>query len=202
MRTKINNLICKQCAKPFTTSKRSDTKYCSRRCFLDFASISRKGKSTYYRDNKETVRAKIDARYNKIKDTPEFKDKQRKYSWEYEKKRSLTDINFKLRKKLRSRLATAITIGQKWGSAIDDLGCSMDEFRAHIESKWQAGMTWDNWTRKGWHVDHIKPLCSFDLPDPVQFKEACHYTNLQPLWVRDHLIKTAEDLSKHNSNLS
>jgi len=50
-------------------------------------------------------------------------------------------------------------------------------------------MTWDNWTLDGWHIDHIKPLASFDLTDRKQLLEACHYTNLQPLWAKDNLTK-------------
>lgn len=50
-------------------------------------------------------------------------------------------------------------------------------------------MTWENWGRRGWHIDHIAPLSSFDLTDPVQFRRAVHYTNLQPLWWFDNLSK-------------
>jgi hypothetical protein len=199
MRTKINALICKQCSSLFETSKRSDTKYCSQRCYLDNRNSLRKDRIDYYNNNKEYIRAKNSARYNKIKDTTEFKEKQRAYAYKYQKQRSFIDLNYKLRKKLRSRLATAITIGQKAGSAIRDLGCSMDEFKAHIESKWKPGMTWENWTHTGWHIDHIKPLCNFDLTNEAQFKEACNYMNLQPIWKHDHLLKTANDLSEHNS---
>ncbi len=68
-------------------------------------------------------------------------------------------------------------------------GCTREELIKHIESKFQQGMTWKNWSATGWHLDHIRPLASFDLSDPEQIKEACHYTNIQPLWAEDNLKK-------------
>ena len=50
-------------------------------------------------------------------------------------------------------------------------------------------MTWENYGRNGWEIDHIKPLSKCDLTDPEQFKEVCNYTNLQPLWAEDNLSK-------------
>ena len=50
-------------------------------------------------------------------------------------------------------------------------------------------MTWENWSRAGWHIDHIKPLASFNLQNLDQLTEACHYTNLQPLWAEENLVK-------------
>jgi hypothetical protein len=70
------------------------------------------------------------------------------------------------------------------------VGCSYVELRKLIESKFTEGMTWENWSVNGWHIDHIKPLSSFDLTDTEQLKEACSYNNLQPLWAKDNLKKS------------
>lgn len=108
---------------------------------------------------------------------------------EKRKKRMEEDLNFKLSARLRDRLNNALTNNQKAGSAVDDLGCSVEELKRHLESQFQPGMTWKNWSHDGWHIDHIKPLISFDLTDRNQFLEACHYTNLQPLWAKDNFSK-------------
>lgn len=92
-------------------------------------------------------------------------------------------------KNLRSRLYDALKNNQKIGSAVSDLGCSIEELKVHLESKFQLGMTWNNWTKDGWHIDYIRPLASFDLTDKNQVKEACKYINLQPLWAEDNLSK-------------
>lgn len=116
----------------------------------------------------------------------------------YRRERMKVDIGFKLRILLRGRLRAAIKNGQKAGSAIDDLGCSIEFFKEYIATKFypnpQTGeeMTWDNWSYEGWHMDHIKPLALFDLTNREQFLKACHYTNLQPMWGKDNLLKAAK----------
>lgn len=102
----------------------------------------------------------------------------------------LLNPNHKLRVLLRSRLRLAIKKKQKKGSAVKMLQCTIEELKLHLESKFQTGMNWNNWSRKGWHIDHIKPLSSFNLEDEKELAEACHYTNLQPLWAIDNLKKT------------
>ena len=101
-----------------------------------------------------------------------------------------TNVQFKLSHILRSRLHNALKNNQKTGSAVKDLDCSVEELKQYLESKFQPGMSWDNWSLDGWHIDHIKPLSSFDLTDRKQLLEACHYTNLQPLWAKDNLSKS------------
>lgn len=99
------------------------------------------------------------------------------------------DPIYNLKHKLRSRLKTAIRNQYKSGIAIDFLGCSIEEFKAYMESKFQSGMDWSNNSIHGWHIDHIVSLNQFDLSNLEELKKACHYTNLQPLWSKDNWSK-------------
>lgn len=90
---------------------------------------------------------------------------------------------------LRTRICVAIRSSQRSGSAVRDLGCSISEFRDYIEAQFVESMSWDNWGVNGWHLDHKRPLASFDLSIREQFLIAAHYTNYQPLWAVDNCSK-------------
>lgn len=91
---------------------------------------------------------------------------------------------------LRHRLRRFIKGAPSQQGFSELVGCSYFELRKMIEGKFEEGMTWENWSVNGWHIDHIKPLSSFDLTDTEQLKEACNYKNLQPLWAKDNLKKS------------
>lgn len=111
---------------------------------------------------------------------------------EQRRKRVQTDVQFRLAGALRNRIRSALKNKQKTGSAVRDLGCSIAEFKEYLESRFEPGMSWDNWSRHGWHIDHTIPLSYFDLTDPVQFAGACHYTNTRPVWAKENLSKGAK----------
>jgi hypothetical protein len=52
-------------------------------------------------------------------------------------------------------------------------------------------MTWGNWSLRGWHVDHIKPLAAFNLLDREQVLQAVNFSNLQPMWASENIRKGA-----------
>ena len=126
------------------------------------------------------------------------KDRKRENARNYENNRVKQDINYRILNSLRKRLGSAIKGNQKKGSAVTDLGCSIEEFKKYLESKFEPGMSWDNWGigYDKWQIDHIKALCLFDLQNRDEFLKACHYTNLQPLWYKDHITKTESDIKK------
>jgi hypothetical protein len=107
--------------------------------------------------------------------------------------RRKNDINFRIRCSLRTRISSAVRNGCKAGSAVRDLGCSIDEFKIWIENQFYTQtktgleMSWANYGL--WHLDHILPLVKFDLTDINQFKKVCHYTNYQPLWAEENVAK-------------
>ena len=58
-------------------------------------------------------------------------------------------------------------------------GCSLADFKAHIDGQLAAkGWLWSDWKIK-WTMDHIIPVRNFLLPD--QEKACWHYSNLRPL---------------------
>lgn len=122
------------------------------------------------------------------KSKAKWRKRNPKYQRDYFRNRYRTDIEYRIAVSLRRRLGMAVRKNQKNGSAVRDLGISIADFRSYISALFKPGMTWDNWG-KIWHLDHIKPLAAFDLKERDQFLEACRYTNLQPMFVRDNLIK-------------
>jgi hypothetical protein len=103
--------------------------------------------------------------------------------------------------RLRENIAGIIRQPSKHKRILNYLGCSLDEFKIYLESKFQEGMTWENRGLYGWHIDHIIPLTSFDLSDPEQIKKACHYTNLQPLWAKDNLKKSNKEFKHEHEQM-
>ena len=115
------------------------------------------------------------------------KEKSKKYQNKYYKKKIKIDPNYKLIKNMRSRIWSGLKGRYKSKSTIKLLGCSVKECWQHLKSKFQPGMTKENYGQ--WHVDHIIPCASFDLKCPVQQMACFHYTNLQPLWAAYNIRK-------------
>ena len=93
--------------------------------------------------------------------------------------------------RIRSLIKQTLTYhgGRKAAKSEVLLGCTVQEARQHLESLFQPGMSWEN--HGEWHIDHIRPCASFsDLTQLEQQKQCCHYTNLQPLWAIDNILKS------------
>ena len=119
---------------------------------------------------------------------PEAKAKVTARMWQYNRtpQRRLANRVRQAFRRLLNRGAS------KSCSSLKLLGCTIEQFRQHIESHFSDNMSWEKFGLHGLHIDHIRPLASFDLTDPAQVAAACHYTNLRPLWAKDNLSKGAK----------
>ncbi|TPL42604.1 hypothetical protein [Mesorhizobium sp. B2-4-5] len=143
----------------------------------------------YYVNNRSTILERVAARARMRSIKQRFFDGIKEQIRQQDRRRS--NPNAKIAHRLRVRLRRVLGGQYKNGSAVSDLGCSIPEFKTYIEAKFLPGMSWENWAFDTWHLDHIKPLASFDLTDRAQFLQACHYTNMQPLWALDNMKKGA-----------
>ncbi len=76
-------------------------------------------------------------------------------------------------------------------SAWDLIGCDVAELQAHLEMMFRPGISWEN--RSEWQIDHIRPLCEFDLTKEARVYECLHYTNIQILATGAHDVKQRQE---------
>lgn len=107
----------------------------------------------------------------------------------YHREKRKTDIQYLIRSRMRSRIHCALNRrgSKKSNSTMDLIGCSKSDLMAHIESQFKPGMCWNNMGL--WHIDHIRPMASFNLLEESELREAMNYKNLQPLWASENLSK-------------
>jgi len=97
--------------------------------------------------------------------------------------------------KVSHNIATYVRIALKSGKNghhwEELVGYTLDQLMIYLASKFQEGMSWDNYGRNGWHIDHIIPksLWEFSSYDDREFKQCWSLCNLQPLWEFDNISK-------------
>jgi hypothetical protein len=179
------------------------------------ASENARLKRKYNKDHafKESKKARSKEHYHSLSPQEKFDrnlqnrkrlepERRREYFRLYVAERSASDPDFKLINLMRTRTRLAIRSGQgiKQKRTEELLGCSIQEARLHIESLFEIGMTWENWTTDVWHLDHIRPCTSFDLKEEDQQRVCFNWRNLRPIWARENLIK--KDLYEPGDELS
>lgn len=120
----------------------------------------------------------------------------------YERQRCATDIEFRLKRRLRCRIGYAI---RSQGASKSDrteklIGCSAEFLRGYLEARFWPGMSWKNYGTV-WEIDHRIPCASYDLTDPSHQRSCFHYSNLQPLFCGENKSKNARQPGPHQAEL-
>lgn len=148
-----------------------------------------------YRENKKLKNPKI----KPPKQTPEErkenhkiyylnnKERLKEKNYEWHKQKVKTDVLYNLTKKARAMISISFKRNgfTKKSRTYEILGCSYEELKIYIESKFESWMTWENRglyngeLQYGWDIDHIIPLSSAETEE--ELIRLNHFTNLQPL---------------------
>ena len=139
-----------------------------------------------YQEQKDRQKAK---HQDRMENDPEYAEMAREKNRVIQRRWKSNPTN-RVIANLRNRLVDCITKGTKSASTKTLIGCHQEELMNHIEENWEKGMSWENYGE--WHIDHIRPVKSFDMTDPQQQRDCFHWTNLQPLWAMDNFKKQAK----------
>ena len=132
----------------------------------------------YYVANQDRILNKQKL-YNK-----ENRDKINTRMNEYIKNRTKTDVNFRLIRITRRRIHQALQGKTKSSSTRDILGIDVNLYKKWLEFQFTPEMNWSNI-----EIDHVKPICLFDVTKDEELREAFNWKNTQPLLKQDHLQK-------------
>ena len=98
-----------------------------------------------------------------------------------ERMRRQSDINYRLIKNRRCRIYHALNVKTKSSSTLDILGIDIETYKKWIEFQFTPEMNWSNI-----EIDHVKPICMFDVSNDEEIREAFSWKNTQPLLKHDH----------------
>jgi hypothetical protein len=98
--------------------------------------------------------------------------------WYDDNKKS--NINFQIRKAIKSRMRKCNINDYTDKASLKYLDCSIDYFQKWIEFQFDNTM---NWTNHGsyWHFDHVKPCSIFDFDKEEDIVECFNWKNIRPL---------------------
>ena len=144
----------------------------------------------YYQENCEKVKIHQYTNRNKEYERLYLKEYRKEnlekltsYRREYEVYKRATDDLYRLKSNLRSKICSVVNKKYKKSSkTLEILGCSFEEFKIYLESKFEPWMTWENYgiyngeLNYGWDIDHIIPLSSANTED--ELLKLNHHLNL------------------------
>ena len=119
---------------------------------------------------------------NRLKNLPQSeKDKMKNYRTERARNVRKNNTEQRLKEATRARIYNSIKDGKDRNTE-EYIGCSITEYKQHIESQFTSEMTWNNWGSY-WEIDHIIPLSKGGT---------FNVENTQPLLKSDNRKKSAK----------
>ena len=103
-----------------------------------------------------------------------------------------TNMNYRIKKSLAARLRTVL---DKNNSTMNYIGCNIQYLREWFEYNFTAEMNWDNYA-SFWSIDHIIPVCNFDLTIEDEKLKCWNWSNLMPVTIKYNSSKKKIDINQ------
>ena len=103
-----------------------------------------------------------------------------------------TNMNYRIKKSLAARLRTVL---DKNNSTMNYIGCNIQYLREWFEYNFTAEMNWDNYA-SFWSIDHIIPVCNFDLTLEDEKLKCWNWSNLMPVTIKYNSSKKKIDINQ------
>jgi hypothetical protein len=178
--------------KDFILEKKKEYRQNNKEKIKEYYENNKEKKKEYYEDRKEFILEKRKEYYenNKEKAKEYYENNKEcinKRSLNYVKERKKRDPLYKLTRNIGCLITISLKNGgySKNTKTAKILGCSYEDFKAHLESQFEPWMSWKNHGKYnkefnyGWDLDHIIPISSAKNEDEAY--RLNHYTNFQPL---------------------
>jgi len=105
-----------------------------------------------------------------------------------------TNMNYRIKKSLAARLRNVL---DKKDTTMNYIGCNIQYFREWLEYNFTEEMNWDNYA-SFWSIDHIIPVCKFDLTIEDEKLKCWHWSNMMPVTINFNSSKKNIDMKQIN----
>jgi len=217
MKTVVKTKVCSKCKRNKVLSDfykhkghidglSSECKICRNKVLVKYretnSELIRLADINYRKNNAEKIKIKITKWCKKNPDKVQLI--KRRYRVKHYARSLLQEKRYREKRRLKiqnrinanisSKISTALKgskAGRHWETVV---GYTLSELMKHLESKFLPGMSWDNYGKYGWHIDHIIPkdFFIFKTDKDVEFQYCWSLDNLQPLWAYDNLSKSSK----------
>ena len=171
---------------------RKDINKFRRQCITCINTQKAAQQKQYRRDNKEKIAARSSElrQLNKEKilaQEAEYRQRNKERIKEYYRNRHNNNANAKLAQNTRTRINTALKGKSKSFHTKEILGIDIENYKKWLLFQMTPEMNFNNI-----HLDHVKPISSFDISNDNELLEAFNWRNTQPLLKQDNLRKSAK----------
>lgn len=156
-------------------------------------------KREYYKNNVEKIKERVSIW---AKNNTE-KIRKAKAIWIKNNPEKIKEINKRKygRRKLNSTIYLSSIISRSINHSLKNgktdyhweslVNYTLQDLIIHLESLFKPGMSWSNYGKDGWEIDHKKPISSFNFSsyEDKEFKKCWDLNNLQPLWAEENIRK-------------